>query len=159
MKTCPECSSEIPDDAQVCKACGERIEGRLCPDCLSMCKTEAKKCKWCNYEFENVVGRADFEPFIINADLLPTLVIRGRFLPQKISFNREKIIISTPGLFGLTVSEEEIPWQKVAGFDYHSGIFWDKVKIETRGQTSSVIGCLRKNDGLRIRHILQQLEK
>ena len=54
--------------------------------------------------------------------------------------------------------EEEIPWAKVAGFDYHSGIFWDSVRIETRGQSSSTVPCLGKSDGQRIRRLLQELE-
>ena len=159
MKTCPECKSDIPDDADVCKSCGERIEGRQCPDCLSICKSEARICKWCNYGFEKGIRFVDFEPFEIRANRPATFLFRRRLLPQKVRFTKEKIVISTPGLFGLTTYDEEIPWQKIAGFDYHSGIFWDLVTIETRGQTSSTIRCLKKKDGSKIRQILQQLEK
>ena len=74
------------------------------------------------------------------------------------SLTEEKIVISTPGLFNLSRQEEEIPWRKVAGFDYRSGIFWDQVTIETRGQSSSKMACLTKPDGKRIRQVLQQLE-
>ena len=78
--------------------------------------------------------------------------------PQTISLTQEKIVISTPGPFNLTRKEEEIPWRKVAGFDYRSGIFWDQVTIETRGQSSSRMMCLAKADGARIRDVLQTLE-
>jgi rRNA maturation endonuclease Nob1 len=29
MKTCPECCSDIPDQAEVCHACGRRIKATL----------------------------------------------------------------------------------------------------------------------------------
>ena len=70
----------------------------------------------------------------------------------------EKIVISTPGIFNLSKQEEEIPWRKVAGFDYRSGIFWDQVTVETRGQSASQMPCLAKSDGKRIRQVLQTLE-
>ncbi len=85
VKNCPDCLSEIPDAAAVCRFCGERVEGKRCL--------------------------------------------------------------------------EEIPWHKVAGFDYLSGIFWDRVRIKTRGQSSTELPCLAKSDGKRIREVLQQLEQ
>ena len=100
----------------------------------------------------------DFEPFSVTAELLPTILQRGRLLCQKITLNQEKILISTPGVFNLSKQEEEIPWKKVAGFDYRSGILWDQVTIETRGQSSSRMPCLAKSDGARIRQVLQELE-
>ncbi|MEX0891154.1 MAG: PH domain-containing protein [Gemmatimonadota bacterium] len=100
----------------------------------------------------------DFEPFSIEARRLPTFLHRGRLLPQTMRFTPEKILISTPGTFNLSTQEEEIPWRKVAGFDYTSGIFWDRVTVETRGQSSSTMACLAKEDGERIRGVLQQLE-
>ena len=159
MKTCPECLSEIPEPAEVCYNCTNRIEGRECPACMSLLKPGARKCKWCGHEFEKASRVAEFEPFTISADFLGTFFLRHRFLTQKIQLNREKIIITTPGLFGLSSRDEEIPWQKVAGFDYRSGIIWDLVQIETRGQSASVMSCLGKRDGERIRAILQQLEQ
>jgi hypothetical protein len=71
---------------------------------------------------------------------------------------QEKILVRTPGVFNLSQQEEEIPWRKVAGFDYKSGIFWDQVTIETRGQSSTRMPCLAKSEGKRIRRILQDLE-
>ncbi len=63
-----------------------------------------------------------------------------------------------PGPFNLTRKEEEIPWRKLAGFDCESGIFWDQVTIETRGQSASKMSCLDKSDGQRIRQVLHDLE-
>ena len=158
MKTCPDCRSEIPKEAVVCRACGERVEGKRCPDCRVRVDEEALRCRWCGYDFGAAPQGLDFEPFSVTARGLPTFLQRGRFLPQTIRLDRDKIVVSTPGLFNLSVAEEEIPWHKVAGFDYLSGIFWDRVRIETRGQSSTFLPCLAKSDGKRIREVLQQLE-
>jgi len=98
------------------------------------------------------------DAFTATARLLPTFLQRGRLLPQTMSLTAEKILICTPGVFNLSRQDEEIPWRKVAGFDYKSGIFWDQVTIETRGQSSSKVACLSKADGRRIRKVLQDLE-
>jgi len=160
MKSCPDCLSEIPDQATFCRYCGERVEGKGCASCGARNWPEAKMCRWCAHAFE-VTVKSDarpIEPFAVTAKLLPTILQRGRFLPQTISLTQEKIVISTPGAFNLSRKDEEIPWRKIAGFDYHSGIFWDQVTIETRGQSSSVMACLDKADGERIRQVLQELE-
>lgn len=158
MKNCPDCLSEIPEAASVCRYCGSRVEGKTCPDCGSRCRSEARKCRWCGFEFEKAL-RLDFEPFSVSAGLLPTLLQRGRFLPQTITLTRDKIVVGTPGVLRLSHRDEEIPWEKIAGFDYRSGLFWDTIRIETRGQSSSSIPCLSKHDGRRIRGVLQQLER
>jgi hypothetical protein len=158
MKTCPECRSDIPDDAQVCKYCGERIEGQECPKCLSLNKHKAVVCRWCNFVFKKESKFLGISQFEVVAELLPTLILRFRLFPQKVQFTTEKIILSTPGFFALSTYHEEIPWHKVAGFDYRSGIFWDQATIQTRGQTSATIGCFNKKKGERIRKLLQNLE-
>jgi len=159
VKSCPDCLAEIPAAATFCRHCGERVEGTPCPDCGSRNGPEASVCRWCGHRWERAGGRGeDFEPFEVTASLLPTVLLRGRFLRQTILFTREKIVIATPGVFNLSRQEDEIPWRKVAGFDYRSGVFWDRVQIETRGQSSSGIGCLDKEDGERIRQVLQELE-
>lgn len=159
MKTCPDCLSEIPDAATFCRSCGERVEGKGCPQCGARNWPEASACRWCNHKYG--VSRPKvrgFEPFEVTAQLLPTVLQRGRLLPQTVRVTPEKIVISTPGAFNLSRKEEEIPWAKIAGFDYRSGIFWDQVTIETRGQSSSKMTCLDKPDGERIRQMLQDLE-
>jgi len=158
MKACPDCLSEIPDAATFCRFCGERVEGEQCPDCGARNWPDATLCRWCGSRFEGKRERVEFEPFAVTAQLLATILQRGRFLTQTMSLTQEKIVISTPGVFGLSRQEEEIPWRKVAGFDYKSGIFWDQVTIETRGQSSSAMPCLAKSDGRRIRQVLQALE-
>ena len=158
MKPCPECKSDIPDDAQVCRFCGERIEGQECPKCLSLNKQKAAVCRWCNFAFKKESKLLDISQFEVIAELLPTLLLRHRLFPQKIRFTQEKIILSTPGIFALSTYHEEIPWHKVAGFDYRSGIFWDQATIQTRGQTSATMSCLDKEKGERIRQLLQNLE-
>ena len=158
MKDCPDCLSEIPEQAQFCRSCGKRVEGKPCAECGARNWSEATLCRWCGNRYEARRALVEFEPFDVAARFLPTLLQRGRFLCQAISLTREKIVISTPGLFNLSKQEEEIPWKKVAGFDYRSGIFWDHVTIETRGQSSSKMACLAKPDGARIREVLQELE-
>ncbi len=157
MKNCPDCLSEIPAEAQFCRFCGERVEGKQCPECGTRNWPDAMSCRWCGHRFENESGRVEFEPFSVDAQLFPTILHRGRFKPQTMSLTQEKVVISTPGLFNLSRQEEEIPWRKVAGFDYRSGIFWDQVTIETRGQSPASMAGLAKPDGERIRQILQNL--
>lgn len=158
MRPCPDCLSEIPAEAAFCRYCGERVEGKPCPDCGSRGAPEAAVCRWCGHRYQEKARRVDFEPFTVEARRVATLLQRGRFLPQTIHFTRDKIVISTPGPFALSKQEEEIPWRKVAGFDYRSGILWDRVTVETRGQSSSTMPCLAKEDGERIRNVLQDLE-
>ena len=74
-------------------------------------------------------------------------------------FSKDKILISTPGKFGLTRNDEEILWEKVAGFQHKDGIFWDTIWIETRGQTAASIWGLNKQDATEIKKLLQRLEK
>lgn len=158
-KTCPECKSEVADEALVCRFCSERIEGKPCPHCLALCKEEAAICRSCRFEFEPSGKLVELEPFSIIAERVPTVAFRFRLLPQELHFSRDKITVTTPGVFRLWIKEEEIPWHKIAGFKYREGIFWDGVHIETRGQSSSEVKGLRKDDGATVRNILRQLEE
>ena len=158
QKICPDCGSEIPKTAAVCRHCGERVEGKVCPDCSARCPESAKKCRWCAHKFEQPQPGMDIDPFTVTAQFFPTFLVRGRLLCQTVSVDRDKILISTPGYFHLSVHEEEIPWNKVAGFDYRSGLIWDMVTIETRGQKASAVPCLSKRDGERLRNVLRRVK-
>ena len=158
MESCPDCLSEVPEGAVVCSSCGERMTGRRCTACGARNWEEARLCRWCGTSFEPTGHGLEFEEFTVTARRLPTFLFRGRLLPRSLVITREKILVRTPGVFDLTQGEEEIPWAKVAGFDYHSGLLWDRVRIETRGQSSSTFGCLAKEDGERIRALLRELE-
>jgi len=157
-KTCPECLSEIPGPAQVCSQCGERIDGVRCEECQAMSPAEARKCRWCGNRLRQA-AQQHLEAFRVQASRLGTLLVRMSLFPQEARFSAEKIVIRSYGFLGLTSSDEEIPWEKVAGFAHRNGIIWDLVAIETRGQTQAVITCLTKEDSLRIREVLQGLEK
>lgn len=151
--------SGIPVSADVCRYCTHRIDGQKCPVCRNYSIPGAQLCIHCKHKFYERKHRESFKPFSFTAHPVATFFIRGRFTPEEIHFTEEKIIIISFGLFRLSKNEEEIPWHKVAGFDYRSGIFWDSARIETRGQSSSIISCLNKKDGEKVRKVLQQLEK
>jgi len=70
-----------------------------------------------------------------------------------------KIVITTYGFLAPTSSAEEILWEKATGFSHRSGIFWDAISIETRGQTAATITCLSRDDSKKIRDVLYGLEK
>ncbi len=158
-KICIDCKSDIPKDALVCRNCGNRIEGIKCPVCSSYCKSDAKVCRWCGGKLQKKAGLELAKPVKIQTNFWGTLISRFSFLPQKAYFSSEKIIISTPGFLGLTQSNEEILWEKIAGFQHKDGIVWDTIWIETRGQSSARISGLLKADASKIKGILQKLEK
>lgn len=157
-RACPECTTQIPTEANVCAQCGERVEGLRCDECLALSPEGARKCRWCGNRLR-VATEQQLKAFRVRASRLGTLLIRFSLFPQEARFTPEKIVIRTYGFLGLTSSDEEILWEKVAGFAHRNGIFWDLVSIETRGQTQAVIACLGKQDSQRIREVLQGLEK
>lgn len=159
MKPCPECLTEVPDPAMVCHACGKRIVGKPCPDCAETNKQEATKCSFCGHNFARERRVAAVEPFHAKAELLPTFLIRRRLIPQEIRLTSEKIQILTYGIFWLSRTDDEIPWEKIAGYHYRSGLFWDAVEIQTRGQKANHITCLRKSDGLKVKEILERMKE
>ena len=59
----------------------------------------------------------------------------------------------------LSRTDEEIPWEKIAGYHYHSGWFWDSVEIQTRGQKANQMGGLPKDQGQRIKEILERMKE
>jgi hypothetical protein len=159
MKNCPECCSEVPDAAEVCHACGRRIVGKLCPECAEVSKEAAKKCPYCSHDFARQEKISVIKPYRGKASLLPTLIFRGRLIPQEIHLSSEKIVIKTWGMFWLSHTDEDIPWEKIAGYHYHSGWFWDSIEIQTRGQQANTIPCLSKSRGLRVKKVLEQMKE
>jgi ribosomal protein L40E len=158
-KECPECFAEIDHRATVCRHCGERIEGIQCLSCLARSPKGASVCRWCGGKLKTAKERRKFAAFAVRASVVGTALTQYSLFPQSASFSQEKIVITTYGFLGLTKSDEEIPWEKVAGFGHHSGYFWDSVWIETRGQSSATIGCLSRADGAHIRQVLRGLEQ
>ena len=159
MKTCPECMSEIPGDASVCRYCCERIEGIQCPACMALSPPRATTCRWCSSRLVAETERTPFTSFSTISSSLGTFLTTLSLHPQESIFTQDKIVITTYGFLGLTSSDEEFLWEKVAGFSHRSGIFWDAVSIETRGQTSADITCLSREDSAKIREVLQNIER
>ena len=113
----------------------------------------------CGHSFAREKKSAAIEAYVAKAALLPTLLLRGRLIPQEIALSAEKIVIQTWGFFWLSRTDAEIPWEKVAGYHYHSGIFWDSVEIQTRGQKANSISCLPKTSGERVKEILELMKE
>jgi hypothetical protein len=149
----------MPETAEVCRACGRRIVGKVCPECAEVSKSVAKKCSFCGHSFAREAKIAIIEPFSAKAELLPTFFLRGRFIPQEIGLSIDKIVIKTWGFFWLSHTDEEIPWEKIAGYHYHSGWFWDSIEIQTRGQKANTIQGLPKDSAQRIKVILEQMKE
>lgn len=159
MASCFECLSEVPEGAQVCRACGRRIIGKQCPQCAELSRTVARKCQHCGHSFARDERIAEIEDYTAEAALLATILLRGRLIPQKIHLSAEKIVIQTWGFLWLSRTDEDIPWEKIAGYHYHSGFFWDRVEIQTRGQRANVIGGLPKHCGVRVKEILEGMKE
>ncbi len=119
----------------------------------------ARKCQYCGHDFAREEKIAVIEPYSAKASFLPTLLLRGRLIPQEIHLSSEKIVIKTWGFFWLSHTDEEIPWEKIAGYHYHSGWFWDGIEIQTRGQKSNSIGCLPKSCGRSIKETLERMKE
>lgn len=124
-----------------------------------MAEESAVKCPHCAHNFARQARVAAVEPFSAKAALLGTILVRGRLIPQEIHLTPEKILIQTHGFFWLSRTDEEIPWEKIAGYHYHSGWFWDSVEIQTRGQKANQMGCLPKTQGERIKQILERMKE
>ena len=154
VSTCPECRGEIPADASVCRHCTRRLSGRQCALCLEFSKPEARVCSCCRANLIRQKAVAEFEPVSIPASVIGSIFLRGRFIPQRIQLLPDKVVISTWGRFWLSRKDEQIPWEKVAGYELRAGLLWDKLEIETRGQSSNTITCLRKSQSRRIKAIL-----
>ena len=104
-----------------------------------MAASEAVKCPCCGHSFARRERIAKVEPFSAKADMLPTIILRGRFW--------------------LSRTDEEIPWEKIAGYHYYSGWFWDSVEIQTRGQKANKMTGLPKAQGLKVKEILERMKE
>ena len=83
-KTCFACLSEIPAEAEVCRACGTRVEGIQCPECLSLCPEQARKCRCCGSSLMRPQqALVHQQPLIIQADPLATLLLELSLHPQR----------------------------------------------------------------------------
>jgi ribosomal protein L40E len=156
---CDYCKNEIPDEARKCGHCGEYTSGVVCDECYSTLPAKASVCRCCGSKVKRKAGAKTDISLDIRGRVLPSLIFRFRLLPHEIVADNEKVVINTPGLFRLWNNADEIPWNKVAGFTYRSGIIWDRVEIETRGQKPSVVIGIDKMEGPRLREILQNLER
>ncbi len=134
------------------------MQGKDCPQCTERVPEQASTCRYCQHAFMNAAPIYEFKPFLVEADQFGTFIKKGRFLTQKINMSPEKIVITTPGFMGLSQAEEEIPWKKIAGYNFHSGIMWDSIIIETRGQTANVISPLSKENSQHLREILTKMK-
>lgn len=94
----------------------------------------------------------------IEADALATLLLQWSLHPQRIKVQPDKLTLSSFSWFGFAAQHEELPWEKVAGFSHRSGLIWDAIAIETRGQTAATISCLSKRSARRLKGILQSVE-
>lgn len=156
---CDECLAEVPGGAARCRHCGEAIGGKPCPDCSSRIRSEARVCRWCGHRFRTGDVQMQVDARRIRGKVLPSVLFRGRFIPQEVEITDDKLVVRAPGAFYLWTNENEIPWNKVSGFHYRSGIVWDRLTLETRGQESETVLGLGKSDGREIREILQRLER
>lgn len=159
MKSCPHCLSQIPDAAEVCCACGHLVAGKRCPACVELVRDAAGVCRHCGHSFARDRNIAALEAFCAVAARFPTWFMRGRLIPQEIHLSAEKILITTWGYFKLSRIDEEIPWQKVAGHHYHSGLFWDSIEIQTRGQKAVSITCLPKAGARHVKEVLERMKE
>ena len=158
-KPCPACLSSIPKEAQVCRACGTRIAGTQCDACLTFCPEGARLCRCCGSRLSSRNSALQaIEPMTIEADTLATLLLEWSLHPQRVTVQPDKLTLSSYSWFGLAARHEELPWEKVAGFSHRSGLIWDAIAIETRGQTSATISCLSKRSARRLKGILQRVE-
>lgn len=158
IKSCSECKAEIPADALLCQCCGEAVDGIRCEQCKSVVHKDAKICKWCGSQLLTEKVTKQSTTGFIKGEVLPSLLLRFRFLPHEVTIKEEKIVVRTPGLFRLWNQDDEIPWNKIAGFNYRNGIFWDQITIETRGQKGTSIVGLEKQQGQKLKSILESLE-
>ncbi|KPZ70858.1 MULTISPECIES: zinc ribbon domain-containing protein [unclassified Shewanella] len=154
---CPYCKTSIASGAVKCAACLSFLSGHTCPDCSHTLPEGAKVCGYCHYRFSQISVDVTQISMHFTAEVLASLLFRFRLLPQEIITDEDKITINSPGIFRLWNNTDEVPWNKIAGFNYRSGIIWDKIEIETRGQKPSIILGLSKQNSDELRKVLQSV--
>lgn len=152
---CPECLSEMNEEAAVCGRCTRRIKGQKCSACGEFSRPESKVCIHCRSNLSKQRILEVFETMSLKASVPGSLFNRGRFIPQRIRLTPKMVVIETYGAFWLSRHDEEIPWENIAGYDFQRGIFWDSLVIETRGQTTNEITCLKKSQSKKIRRVFE----
>lgn len=127
-----------------------------------VCPLGASVCHHCTASFAAVNTAAAMEnipsrSFVANR--LGNLLFNFSLVPTRAYTSPDKLVVTHYRLFGLVSSDEEIPWNKVAGFKHRSGIIWDAIAIETRGQSGAWIAPLNKQDASALKAMLQRLER
>lgn len=127
-----------------------------------VCPLGAAVCHHCTASFAAVHTAAAMEnipsrSFVANR--LGNLLFNFSLVPTQAHTSPDKLVVTHYRLFGLVSSNEEIPWNKVAGFKHRSGLVWDAIAIETRGQSGALIAPLEKADARALKAVLQRLER
>lgn len=156
---CAFCLLEVPAGAAKCGHCQEYLSGASCPDCGVTTPAGARRCRCCRAELAAAAPEMVGVDLRVTAQLAPSILLRGRFLPQQVVADPSCLRVETPGTFGLSLESEVLPWGKVAGFNHRRGIIWDQVVIETRGQKPITIIGLSREDGARLRDLLERLRE
>ncbi|HEX7026700.1 MAG TPA: hypothetical protein VF268_05620, partial [Gammaproteobacteria bacterium] len=94
-KFCPECLSEIPEQAKVCAYCCSRLIGVSCIECKLLSPSGARKCCHCGSLLSDTGERKGIEPFEIRASLWGTLFTQFKLVPQEAYFDGDKIVVRT----------------------------------------------------------------
>ena len=156
-KLCFECGGDIPVAAQVCRHCHTRIDGLQCPQCANHNRPQARLCGWCHTVLVDETPTLAIERRHYAASVAGCLLIRLSFLPQTLTIETDRLIITTPALFGLTRSNEVLRFEKIAGFSHREGLVWDMITIESRGQSGATLMALGKDDAREIAELLRQI--
>ena len=105
-KSCWACLTTIPAAAQVCFACGTRIEGIQCQACMAFCPEGARLCRCCgspfNRERQNPVLS---ESLLIEADAVATLLLQFSLNPQRVLVESEQMTLTSFSFFGFAANQ------------------------------------------------------
>ena len=158
MKTCPKCVADIPDGAEVCHSCGNRVVGKPCPDCAELARHAANQCPHCGHSFAREQKIATVEAYTAKAAQLPTLLLRGRLIPQEIHLSSEKIVIQTWGLFWLSRTTKRSRGRRSPAITTTQDCSGTASRSRRAGRRRTDIGCLPKASGLKVKEILERMK-